>query len=215
MGVGCNNGQYPTLGLNRKNNDNQITANDIKTATSPDPYAQDEAFSSDKNFRAFIKDNPDRDTCDETGCAWQNEIWISDVKGGTSQPLISSGNIAQYSFVESKRFPFSAIHSLRNPVFSLDGKKLYFLSFAWTTSPAVFSVDIITKKLDFISSGLSLDIITKGKYRSLLIVAQHRYYGPPDYGSYDHYYIINDKGEEVKDLGDDFSKFDTELGLNQ
>lgn len=207
LGFGCSK-QIPiqtdtTIGVVR-------TTNNIYFHS--DAYSQDEAISPDENFRVFIKDNPDRDICDETGCEWYNEFWISDIKNNTSSLLIASGDVSQYSFADSTKFPFGLIHSLRGPIFSLDGTRVYFLSYAWRTSLAVFSVDIATKELKFISDGSSLSIITKGQFRNLLVVSRHKYYD--EGGSYDHYYIINDQGEEKKDLGEDLSNSIIEqLGL--
>ena len=63
-------------------------------------------------------------------------------------------------------------------------------------------MDIETKSEHFVCDGNSLKVIQSGSYAGDLIVNQHRYYGPPNYGSYNDYYIVTPEGEEITDLGD-------------
>ncbi|PIR24306.1 hypothetical protein COV42_01335 [Candidatus Campbellbacteria bacterium CG11_big_fil_rev_8_21_14_0_20_44_21] len=165
--------------------------------------------SSDKSLSAFIKNYPETDVADKYGVYGHipyNEIWIRDNNSGKEKLLVKTGDVSNYSFANTNRFPFSAIYGLHLPIFSLDGNKLYFMSFAWTTSGAIFSVDISTGQLNFITDGNFVGVITMGSNKGNLIVRKHKYYGEPNYGSYDHYYIITETNEEIRDLGDNFNR---------
>ncbi|MGH4139863.1 cell wall-binding repeat-containing protein [Clostridium sp.] len=126
------------------------------------------------------------------GDAPSNELWLM-YSDGTEELLVSS-----HSAEDMK----SVIASIFNPQFSLDKNKIYFMSEAWVTSASVHVVDVKTKSEHFVCSGNYLKVIQSGAYAGNLIVNQHRYYGEPNYGSYDDYYIVTPKGEEITDLGD-------------
>lgn len=159
-------------------------------------------LSQDKSLALFVRNYPAKDICDEDGCFKRNEIWIKNNDTGEEKLLVRSGDVSGYSFANSDAFPFSSIANLLSPVFSLDNKKVYFMSSAWVTSGAILWADVSDGKLHFVSDGMSLEVIDAGLYKGNLRVSKHKYYGPPNYGSYNHYYIITDSGREIKDLGE-------------
>ena len=166
--------------------------------------------SWDKALTLFTRRYPERPRLnlgwsDE---ALDNEIWIKDNNTEKETLLVKSGETSKYSFTDSDSFPFPGISGLSSPVFSLDKKKVYFMSMAWVTSNAVFSADVSAGELRFITDGNSVDVITRGSYKDNLIVFKHKYYEAPKEGSYDHFYIITDTGKEIKDLGEEFNKED-------
>jgi len=117
--------------------------------------------------------------------------------------LVASGKKPDLSSVnEQKRPPIESFGRMYESVFSLDNKTVYFTTYAWVTSSAVFSIDLATRKLTYITDGNSLSVVQNGPYKGMLIVSKHRYYDAPNYGSYDHDYIVNLKGDELLDLGD-------------
>lgn len=124
--------------------------------------------------------------------AENNAIWLK-YADGKEELLITS------KAAEDMKFVIGGIHDAR---LSLDKNKIYFISSAWATSDSIHVVEIRTKKERFLCPGNSLEVIQTGPYRGKLIVNQHRYNGPPDYGSYDHNYIIDENGKEIKDLGE-------------
>ena len=74
---------------------------------------------------------------------------------------------------------------------------------AWATSAAIHEVDLKTKKERFVCDGNELGIVSKGKYKGNLVVNQHRYYSNSDGGSYDHYYLVDENGKVLKELGEE------------
>ncbi len=127
------------------------------------------------------------------GDATNNELWLK-YSDGTEELLVSSHSAEDIKDV---------IAFIQNPQFSLDKKKIYFMSAAWATSYSIHVVDIETKNEHFVCDGNSLKVIQSGLYAGDLIVNKYKYYGAPNYGSYDDYYIVTPEGQEIKDIGDD------------
>jgi len=160
-------------------------------------------LSQDKSLVLFVRNYPAKDICDEDGCYRKNEIWIKNNNTGEEKLLVRSGDVSEYSFANSDAFPFSSIANLSSPVFSLDNKKVYFMmNAAWVTSSAILWADVSDGTLHFVSDGMSLEVVSAGPYKGNLKVSKHKYYDPPNDGSYNHYYIITDSGKEIKDLGE-------------
>jgi hypothetical protein len=98
------------------------------------------------------------------------------------------------------------IAGISNPQFSVDLSKVYFQSVAWATSMAIHAVDIRTGKEKFICPGNDVKVIQSGKWKGDLVVLMHKYKGAPLYGSYDHYFIVDGNGKELKDMGEDYEE---------
>jgi dipeptidyl aminopeptidase/acylaminoacyl peptidase len=122
-----------------------------------------------------------------------NQLWI----------IRSNGK--EEMAVESKddKSPQKLIAGISSPLISPDGRRIYFISDAWATSGAIHVYDVKTKKEKFICPGNTLQVVKTGKYKGDIIVNQHRYYGAPNYGSYDHFYLVTPSGNVVKDLGEE------------
>lgn len=83
-----------------------------------------------------------------------------------------------------------------DPIFSIDGRKVYYRKPYVTTSTAVYEFDLEKNNERYITDGNSLMIITRGKYKGNLIVEKHKYFLGG--GSYDWDWIVNPiTGEEV------------------
>ncbi|MBX4267691.1 hypothetical protein [Clostridium estertheticum] len=126
--------------------------------------------------------------------AVNNELWVK-YSDGTEELLV----VCHDEEVDVK----DIIAGIFNPQLSKDKKKVYFMSEAWATSAAIHVVDIESKNQQFVCPGNYLRIIEKGQYSGDLIVNQHRYNDAPNYGSYDNYYIVDENGIQLEDLGDD------------
>jgi Tol biopolymer transport system component len=72
--------------------------------------------------------------------------------------------------------PENIIAAFDDLQFSADGRLLYFVSPAWTTSGAVHVVDTTNRKERFVLAGNDLQVIHSGEYRDHLLVSQHRYF---------------------------------------
>jgi hypothetical protein len=65
---------------------------------------------------------------------------------------------------------------LWSPMFSLDGRYLYFLSGAWATSSALHRINAETGREEFIAPANDFVVMDRGRWRGNLLVWQHRYY---------------------------------------
>ena len=103
--------------------------------------------------------------------------------------------------------PYKNLTGFSKPRFSLDDSKVYFLSYAWTTSPAIHELNLSTGKTRFISDGYGLIVIPQGKYAGDLIANRHEYFNGG--GSYDWYWIIDPKTGKIVDdpIGDSLGDF--------
>ncbi|MBU3130177.1 Ig-like domain-containing protein [Clostridium tagluense] len=127
------------------------------------------------------------------GDAPNNELWVK-YSDGKEELLVASMDAEDVKDI---------IAGIFNPQLTQDKKKIYFMTEAWATSAAIHVVEIKSKNQQFVCSGNYLKIIEKGQYSGKLIVNQHRYYGAPNYGAYDNYYIVDENGKQIEDLGDD------------
>jgi hypothetical protein len=78
---------------------------------------------------------------------------------------------------------------------SPDGRVLYFQARAWATSDAVHAVDLVTRKVSFVTDGEIACVLKVGKWRGDLVVDQHRYY--PQGGSHDDLWLYEPSGRQV------------------
>jgi hypothetical protein len=87
--------------------------------------------------------------------------------------------------------------------FSSDGRRLYFLSPAWTTSAAVHVLDMASRAVRFVQPGNDLVVLDacKGDHRDRLVIQQHRYFAFG--GSFDWYWLYDAAGaKEIAPVGD-------------
>ena len=94
------------------------------------------------------------------------------------------------------------------PRFSLDDKKVYFLSLAWTTSTAIHELDIATGKIRFVTDGTDFIVIPLGKYAGKLAIAKHKYFLGS--GTYYWYWLMDPETGELAEedpIGEDLNMF--------
>lgn len=125
-----------------------------------------------------------------------NELWLRNTVTKTERLIVSCKNAKKMENV---------IGGISEPHFSIDRKKVFFQSEAWATSAAIHVVDLKSGKEKFICPGNGISVIEAGKYKGDFITFMHKYYGPPNYGSFDHDFIVDENGKEIKDLKDDES----------
>lgn len=132
-----------------------------------------------------------------------NSVWILTLQNMQEEELVNSSE-----FTESGpktiniEDTFYSIHGLSYPFLSADNNKVYFFSIAWTTSNALMSFDLKTKTTRFITDAWEARIIENGPYKGKIVVQKHKYYKDGDGGSYDHYFVVDDNGKEIKELGE-------------
>lgn len=145
-----------------------------------------------KNARFDIRNTSNSQINTGLGEVENNELFVI-FPDGTEEKIVSS--------VQTENIK-TTIGGINNPTFSIDSTKVFFLSSGFVTSDIVYSVDLRTKAVIFVTDGNSLSVITTGKYRGKLLVSKHKYHGAPNYGSYDHYFIVSENGREIRDVGE-------------
>lgn len=146
------------------------------------------ALSPDKHFAVYVQAAPGAKISTGLGDADPNQLWLLDTKTRLKTRLVVSKNNDDMKQV---------LGGLQSPVFSVDGREVYFLSSAWATSDAVHAVTIKTRKIRFVTDGSSLRVITQGSYRGDLVVNKHKY-RPNGSGSYDADWLVSPSGREIQ-----------------
>ena len=100
----------------------------------------------------------------------------------------------------------SVIAAFDNLQFSTNGKLLYFVTPAWTTSGAVHVVDTTNRKERYLFPGSDVKAVPSGEYKDCLLVLQHRYFVGG--GSYDWYWLFRPDGKEVGPVGETTENFE-------
>ena len=116
------------------------------------------------------------------------ELWVTDIRTLKAEMLVASKQAEDMKDV---------LAGFTYPQFSVDGKRIFFLSSAWATSDAVHCVDVASKRQRFVTDGNSLEVIRNGSLKGKLRINQHRYRKGIG-GAYDRDYIFTEGGIEVK-----------------
>lgn len=130
------------------------------------------------------------------------QIFVLNLSDLKEQKIFDSGKI-DGNLTNGDKFlnVFNIISGISDPVFSLDDNKVFFMSAAWATSNAIFSVNLNTGQLSYITDGNSLGVLRSGEFKGEIVVLKHKYFKDVA-GSYDHYFVVDDNGNEIKDVGD-------------
>ena len=182
--LGCSNGHYI------KSAAEGSTAKSSSTVGASSELATIEEIPNDE-YTILIKLSDKGDYEESQG------LWIK-YPDGNEEKLVS------YKQYEGTDKITQGIKGIFNPQVSPDKSKIYFLTRTWVTSDAVHVVNIKTKEEKYICPGNSLEVIQSGSFKGKLIVNQHRYHKAG--GSYDHYFLVDELGKEIKDLGEDFDE---------
>lgn len=116
--------------------------------------------------------------------------------------LITSMNLetgAKTTLVE-KRMPDKIedrLFSFFGLKLSVDGKTLYFQNHTWATDDAIHSLDIKSKKTQYITYGALICEISKGEYQGKLLISQRRFFIPIGTGDYYFLYLYDKNGKEL------------------
>ena len=150
--------------------------------------ASEAALSPDKRFAAFVQAASGAKISTGQDDAAPNQVWLMDTKTHKAARLVvsrQSGDMKQ------------VLGGLHSPVFSADGREVYFLSSAWATSDAVHAVDIKTHTVRYVTDGSTLRVLATGRYRGDLVVNKHKY-RPNEGGAYDADWLVTPAGREIK-----------------
>lgn len=116
-----------------------------------------------------------------------NEIWLID-QHGPARRLVAAQENAD---------PPRNLQGFDQPLFSNDGRTLYFNSRAWVTSSALHAVDVVSGQERFIIDGGLIGIVLGGRLGGDLIVLRHRYHAGPNGGSYEAATLVSPRGQSM------------------
>lgn len=153
-------------------------------------------ISPDGKYIVFIRAIPGKKIPTGSGDADATDLWQIRADGKEPITLVRS---------KSNDKMETNLAGFTKPQFSGDGKLVYFLSEAWTTSAALHVVDTTNGKEHFVCAALDFEVIASGEYRDHLLVQQHRYFIGG--GSYDWFWLLKPDGKEVGPVGEDTENF--------
>lgn len=130
------------------------------------------------------------------------DIWISKLDGSDAE-LVLEGGPRPGLVPPVEGFP-QELEGIASPKFDPDTQLVYFIADAWTTSGAIYVLDLRTHDVKYLTPGNVFAVLHAEPHRGTLLVCQHRYYGPPNYGSYDHFWLVSPEGDVGDDFGPDF-----------
>lgn len=129
------------------------------------------------------------------------DIWISGVDGSNAEPILRGGTMPQL-VPPVKDFP-KELEGIQSPKFGPDGSRVYFIADAWVTSGAIYVLDLNTREVTFFTDGNVYVVLHGEPHRGKLLVMKHRYYAPPNVGSFDHFWLVSAAGDVGEDCGGD------------
>lgn len=149
------------------------------------------ALSADGRWIVFVRRTP-RDTVN-TALGWEErtELWIVRTDGSSARRLLRG---------HEGDAPETTLARFDTPLFSLDGKTVYFGSRGWVTSDALHAVEVASGRERFVCGANGFELIKLGLLRGDLMVGQHRY-GPT--GSYDGTWIVSPRGQIIRQVTTD------------
>lgn len=130
-----------------------------------------------------------------------SELWVIESDASNEKRVKEAKDISS---------PVGKATYIFSPVFSINDNNIFFLTDAWAVSSAVFSFDLASGKMRYITDGNTVDVIENGQYKGNLLLNQHQYYKSSS-GSYDYYNIVDESGKMIKTLGSELEKAKQEL----
>ncbi len=158
-------------------------------------------YSSDDKYTVFVRDIGDSRPSENFGEGYDlyNKIIIKDNITNEERVAVSSGKITDLNIKNINEFPIDILVNLSNPVFSLDNNKIFFNAAAWTTSGAVFSYNVSSGDISYLTSGGIKGIIKEGKNAGHLILIQRKYEKNKPV-MYCEFVVNENNGEVIEDL---------------
>lgn len=145
------------------------------------PIDSDFATSSDKTKIIFVRDIGDHEACMGENCLGEgyyiyNQLIIKNLSNNKENVIVQSGKFTNLKISNlPKKYPFDTMAGMGFPIFSADDNYVYFGASAWDTSNAIFSVNLKTKEIKYITDGVSLELIKTGEFKGNLIINRRHY----------------------------------------
>ncbi|HPY99260.1 MAG TPA: hypothetical protein PK009_00390 [bacterium] len=157
--------------------------------------------STDGKYSVFIRDIGDSRPSENfaEGYDVYNKIIIKNNITNEERVVVNSGKVTDLNIKNIDEFPIDILVNLSNPVFSLDNKKIFFNAAAWTTSGAVFSYDITSGDISYLTSGEIKEIIKEGENAGHLLLIKRKYEENKPV-MYCEFVINENSGKVIEDL---------------
>lgn len=180
-----------------------IKVNELNTESNIYPVTSNVIVSKDESKLVFVRDTGDHRPSEYfgEGVDVYNQLVIKDIKDNSERVLVNSGPMDSSNIKNlPESYPIDKFIYIAGPKFSPSDDIVYFQVAAWSTSSAIFAIDLKTSVITYITDGDLLEVITNGENTGDLIVNQRHIVS--DQGGVEYCnYIINVKtGERLKDL---------------
>jgi len=128
------------------------------------------------------------------------DVWVSRFDGSDAQMVLRGGPHPEMTppIPELPR----ELEGIISPKFSPDSQHIYFIADAWTTSGAIYRLDLQSREVTYFTDGNVFVVLHGAPYRGHILAQKHRYFGPPNYGSFDHFWLMSPDAQEGDDLGE-------------
>lgn len=137
------------------------------------------------------------------------DIFTSAVDG-SGMELVLEGGPHPGLVPPISRFP-EELEGITNPKFDPEARRIFFIASAWTTSGAIYVLDLKTREVTFFTDGNGFVVLHGEPHRGSLLVSKHRYHDAPNHGSYDHLWLVSAEGQVGGDHGSDLDAALTKL----
>lgn len=174
-----------------------VTPGETKKLTNSG-HDSEPVLAPDGKWVVFVRTLPGKKISTGSGEANETQLWQIRADGRDPSCLVRSRPSDKMEML---------LAGFSKPQFSSNGKLVYFLSEAWTTSGALHVVDTTNAKEHFVCPAGEFEVVPSGEYRDHLLVQQHRYFVGG--GSYDWYWLLKPDGKEVGPVGEDTENFKT------
>lgn len=161
----------------------------------------EQSLSNDGKWTVFIRDIGDKRPSENFGEGYDlyNQIVIKNNDTNEERVIVNAEKIANINIKNIDEFPIDVLVSLSNPIFSLDGDRVFFNTAAWTTSLATFYYDINTSNLSYLTHGSIKEIVKEGKNAGHLILIQRKK-NKDQPVSYCEFVVDENSGDIIEDL---------------
>lgn len=188
----------------RKNESDAWEPLPIRTPISQPSYSHDGKWVTYVRLRARTLAEREEVDVIENG-EFIGDLYVSAPDGTDARLVLRAGSYPETAHGELKPFG-GKIQGIEQPHFSFDDSVIYFIGTAWATSGAVYAVAVDSSAVRYVAHGNVIHVIEKPEYKSMLLINRHCYYGPPNYGSYDHFWLVSPDGVVSTQFGESLSE---------
>ncbi len=128
-------------------------------------------------------------------------LWVANRDGTEAREVVSlDGSVATLPEGDKGTIPSEALFS---PSFSADDKSVYFQADGWATSMALYSVDLKSGAVRFVSDANGYEVIGQCRDKSLVgsIIAYRHSYSELPLGAVDWFFLLGQSGKAQGALG--------------